>query len=568
MDIKAELNSLIVDSFGGQIRVGEIFWQHPALEKFGDYSTNLALLKKGGREMAIKISEAVKKSTLVTKVEIAEPGFVNVWLTDQVWLKNLDEVVRSGPEYGRNGSMLGSKIMVEYAHPNTHKEMHIGHMRTLITGEAVARILQKNGATVFRANYQGDIGPHVAKAIWGLQKLIVERGIDLDEAEKLSFSDRAHLLGEGYILGSREYETSKEEIDKLNKELYEKNVDKMDIYDRTRRWSLDYYKSFYDRFGTSFDRLFFESEVAQEGKRLVQENVGKVFERSDGAIIFDGEKYGLHKRVFLTKDGNPTYEGKEMALGYLQFKTFPFDRCIHVVANEQSGYFSVVIKAMEVMDKLFEGREFHLAMGMVNLVGRKMASRTGDILTVDSLIDEIKSMARELIKLDGVTDHEIGEISEAVALAAIKYSVLKTNPELNVAFDPKQSVSLDGSSGPYLQYTYARCRSVLAKAKMNLNQVDFGSYKEQLLPEERQVVCRIFRYKEVIEEAGAKLSPNVIAAYLHELASVFNNFYNQHSILTADKRSVIEFRLGITKAVSEVIKNGLDDLGIKTIDRM
>jgi arginyl-tRNA synthetase len=568
MDIKSILSQTIVDGLGGEIKAEEFFWEHPTLDKFGDYSTNIVLLKKGGSELAKRISEAVNKSELVSKAEIAGPGFVNVWLADKVWLDNLNEIIVRGARYGGTTILANSKIMVEYAHPNTHKEMHIGHMRTLITGESIARILQKNGATVFRANYQGDIGPHVAKAIWGTQKIVSERGLSWEDAGKIHYNQKAHLLGEGYVLGSKEYENSKDEIDKLNKDLYERKVDVMGVYNMTRQWSLDYYKSFYDRFGTKFDRLFFESEVAEQAKILVQENEGKVFERSDGAIIFDGEKYGLHKRVFLTKDDNPTYEGKEMALGYLQYKTFPFDRCIHVVANEQSGYFSVVIKALEMMDKLFAGKEYHLPMGMVNLVGRKMASRTGDILTVDSLIDEIKSMARGLIRFDGVMDHEIEEISEAVALAAIKYSVLKTNPELNVAFDPKQSVSLDGSSGPYLQYTYARCRSVLAKAKTDISQIDYSTYSQLLLPEERQVLSRLFRYREVVEEAGLKLSPNLIAGYLHDLASVFNNFYNQHSILAADNSGVIEFRLGLTEAVAQVIANGLDDLGIKTIDRM
>ncbi len=563
MELKRKLNEKIVGALNGEVASEEVKWEHPEREEFGDYSTNLALVKKGGKNLALKIAEILSGEPEIEKVSVEGPGFVNVYVKNSVWQENLAEIEKLGNDYGMGHTMSGEKIMVEYAHPNTHKELHVGHMRTLITGEALARIFEKNGASVFRANYQGDIGPHVAKAIWGTQKIMSERKLDWDKAEQIGLTEKAHLLGEGYILGSGEYEDNKQEIDKLNKDLYEKKKDVMGIYEQTRQWSLDYYKSFYDRLGTKFDRLFFESEVADRGLQLVKANVGKVFEVSDGAIIFNGEKHGLHKRVFVTSDGNPTYEGKEMGLAYLQHETFPFDRCIHVVANEQSGYFSVVIKALETMDKVFDGREVHLAMGMVNLVGRKMSSRTGEILTVGGLIEEIKAMTRDLIRKTDISAQEMEKISETVTLAAIKYSVLKSNPELNVAFDPKQSVNLEGSSGPYLQYTYARCRSVIAKADIPDTEV-----VEVLAVEEIRLMRWLARYPEVVHEAGVRMAPNLVATYLQELAARFNSFYNQHSILSADKKEIKNMRVRLTRSIAQVLSNGLGLLGIETLERM
>jgi arginyl-tRNA synthetase len=437
-------------------------------------------------------------------------------------------------------------------------------MRTLITGEAVSRILDFAGAKVFRANYQGDVGPHVAKAIWGTQRILGDRGMGWEEAEKLDDTQKAHLLGEGYVRGNVEYETNKTEIDILNTKIYNKDKEILPIYKQTRRWSLNYYDMFYTRFGVKFDKLYFESEMANEGKRIVLENIGKVFTKSEGAVIFEGEKHGLHTRVFITKDGNPTYEGKDMALARAQFAEFPFDTNVHVVANEQTGYFQVIIKALELLDNNFTGREYHLPMGMVNLIGKKMSSRTGEIMTVDGLLDEVKSTLP--VKVDDQN------IAEAITLGAVKYSVLKIHPTVNVAFDIKQSVSLEGNSGPYLQYTYARTCSVLAKSQIP-NPKSQANYNDQTTnpnpnSEELAILRWIYRFPEVVEEAAVRYAPNMVCAFLYELAGRFNTFYNQHSILSADNNDLIVFRLQLTKAVGQVLKNGLGILGIEALERM
>jgi arginyl-tRNA synthetase len=299
---------------------------------------------------------------------------------------------------------------------------------------------------------------------------------------------------------------------------------------------------------------------------LVKANVGRVFEESEGAIIFDGEKFGLHKRVFLTAAGTPTYEGKEMALAYRQFEDFSFDKNIHVVANEQVGYFQVVIKAIEMLDPKFVGREQHLSMGMIQLVGKKISSRTGVVLTVDGLLDEVKESVRPLIKSEGMNEREREEVAEKVTMAAVKYSVLKTDPTMNSQFDIKQSVSLEGNSGPYLLYTYARTRAVVRKSGEAVSSVQVGSDRE-LNPEEMSIIRHVYQFGEVVDEAAVRYSPNLVANYLYDLAQKYNSFYNKHTILGA-AADVKGFRLILTDAVGQVLKNGLKVLGIEVLERM
>jgi len=573
--IREEVENLIKQALAelklGDFKLEEIPLEHPENTEHGDYATSIAFVlakqvKENPQEIATRITEAVKskQSPMIEKVE-AVGGFVNFFVSKEYLLKELSEIAEKD-DYGKNQALKGKKIMVEYAHPNTHKEMHIGHMRTMITGESLARIFDTSGAKVFRANYQGDIGPHVAKAIWGTEKLLQERNMKWEEAESLTLAEKAHLLGEGYVKGNEQYEVSEDEIDALNIKLYEKNKDVMDVYARTRAWSLGYYDELYKRFDTKFDKLYFESEMAPSGKKIVEENTGKVFEKSEGAVIFDGEKYGLHKRVFITKYGIPTYEGKEMALAPQQYKDFPFDLNVHVVANEQAGYFQVVFRALESIDKKFEGKEFHLSMGMVNLVGAKMSSRKGVVIIVDELLEEVKSLLKKLITSEELDEKERKDVEEIGTIAAVKYSVLKIDPKSNVMFDMEKSVNLAGNSGPYLQYTFARCRSILRKSQVSI--FNFQNKYTDFSKEELDVLRLAYRFPEVVQEAAEKYSPSIICSYVFDLSQKYNAFYNSHRVLDAETEEVKEFRLLLTAATARLIENSLYLLGIKTLEKM
>jgi arginyl-tRNA synthetase len=592
----------------GQVGV-DVHLETPEIESHGDYSSNIVMqifaklktknlklktinqkMKTGKydspRKLAEDIVQKLKKDInlekCVSKIEVVNPGFINFFLAKTVLFEELRTVFNEKGKYGGSNLLKDKKIMVEYAHPNTHKDMHIGHMRTLIVGEAIARLLDFSGATVFRANYQGDIGPHVAKAIWGTQRLFEKEKISWGEAEKKSSVEKAHLLGSGYVLANKAYKENKAEIDVLNKKIYTKEPEAYKLYKKTRKWSLDYYDEFYERFGTKFDRLYFESETAQAGKQIVLRNIGKVFEKSEGAMIFDGEKYGLHKRVFVTRDGNPTYEGKDMALAPLQYSEFNFDKIVHVVGSDQKAYFEVVIKALELLYDYLKGKQYHLPMGMVSLVGAKMSSRTGVIVRVDELLSDVKKLIVPLVKKGGFEKKEEEEIAEMITMGAVKYSVLKSGATSPVKFDIKQSVSLEGNSGPYLQYTYARTQSVLRKAKQSHSgdQRSIESQRDPIvsrltrdsrmtLNDEEALLLRSFpHFSEVITTAAKNYSPNLLCNYLYDLAQKFNKFYNMHRIVDAksgrveEQESIREFRLTLTKATGTILKNGLRLLGI------
>jgi len=606
--IKKELEK-VLEKLG--LEDQEVQLEHPAQPEHGDYSANIAMAMFANLKFKIsnlKLSSPLELAKLIAKkweeiglpdfvqkIEVAPPGFLNIWLKIDYLSKQLEEVLKAKNDFGMSNILAGKKIMVEYAHPNTHKELHVGHMRTLITGEALARIFEAAGAEVFRANYQGDIGPHVAKSIWGTEKILKERKISWEEAEKMTLAEKAHLLGEGYVKGVAEYSENKEEIDRLNQKLYQKDPEVLPVYERTRRWSLEYYDMFYNRFYTKFDRLFFESEVADLGKKIVMANVGRIFQKSEGAVIFDGEKYGLHKRVFITDDGNPTYEAKEMGLAYEQYNAFPFDLNIHVVGADQTEYFKVVIKALELLDPKFEGKEFHLPMGMVNLVGKKMSSRTGEILRVDDLLDEVKNLLRPMITKEGISAGEKEKIAEVLTIASVKYSILRVGPKMEVAFDPKKSVNLEGDSGPYLEYTYARTQSVVRKFQISNSKFQKNSKFQipnsqkifNLNKEEVALLRTIYKFPEIVQEAAQKYAPNLICNFLYDLCQKFNLFYDKHRIIhnslfiiksgdrtkkALNKNGPSEeqsaFRLLLTVAVGQIIKNGLDLLGIKALERM
>ncbi len=581
MSSNIDPRSQIIRSIRGVINQEKITLETPEREEFGDYSTSAALklktqkLKTGGahdpRQIAEKIKEELAKDVdlmkVVEKIEVAGPGFINFRLKNDALFDNLIKIDSDPENYGKSSVLKGKKILVEFAHPNTHKELHIGHMRTLILGESLARIFSALLAEVFRANYQGDIGPHVAKAIWGTKKIMGKRGLTWEEAGKLTIYQKARLLGEGYVVGNKEYEGAKTEIDALNSKLYKKDPDVITEYETTRKWSLEYYGAFYKRFDVEFDRLYFETEVGDLGRQIVLKNIGKVFEESEGAVVFKGEKYGLHTRVFVTRDGNPTYEAKDMALAPMQFSDFPFDKNIHVVANEQKGYFEVVIKALELIDPKFKGREYHLPMGMVQLVGQKMSSRSGIIVAVDKLLDDVKKQINPLIS-EEIEDKD--KVAEMITIGAVKYSMLKVNPVSDVLFDVKESVSLEGNSGPYLQYTYARTRSVLAKAG---EQKD-GNYRDFIPNEEELSLMRtLIHFPEVVESAAVAQAPNLICNYLYDLAQKFNAFYNEYRIIDpkeekSDIQLTSRFRLSLTSAVSNILKSGLSLLGIQFPQRM
>ena len=584
----------------------------------GDYSTNVAMTAlrelrthnsmtkyKTPLEFAVAIKEKIirhqKPSKLgwLDRVEVVPPGFINVFLTEASLISRLQEVLKEKEHYGRLrvGSHRGGgkqKTMVEFADPNPFKEFHIGHLRNIALGEGFSRILEAIGHEVRRANYQGDVGMHVAKSIWGLREILSEKPDVLVAANNPRA--KAAVLGQAYARGAQAYEKSekdKQEIMELNRKIYAQDPTIAEEWREGRQISLDYFDTLYGRLGTTFWRFYFESEVAPIGKKIVFEHIkDKVFEESDGAVIYRGEKAGLHTRVFVAKEGYATYEAKDMGLAILKYKEYPYERSIIMTGNEQSEYFKVMLAALREIQPDLEAKTRHIPFGMVNLTTGKMSSRTGQVVTAEWLIDEAKKRIYIILQKSATkyTKVQQDEIAEKAAVAAVKYAMLKVGAASDIAFDLAKSVSFEGDSGPYLQYTYARAKSVLRKAGMDYSSSEASSpsregIKERsrlrsndndsvasLNSEERSVARSIGQFPDVVAAAAANFAPNTLCTYLFQLAQAFNLFYAKHTILgssdSSERSDQASLRLALTAATAQVLTNGLYLLGIETLEQM
>ena len=556
-------------------------------EAHGDYTTNVALrLSKqlGKSPMAVAAEIKEKYHTLykenqkvstnneqklalqaIERIEVAAPGFINVFLSEAALGTYISEVIKGGERYGTGTSLFreAKNILVEFAHPNTHKAFHIGHLRNITTGEAVVRLLEACGHTVTRANYQGDVGMHIAKCLYALLH-IPEIASQVEDVGSQDPHAKAEFLGRAYTAGStafEEDEEAKKKIGEINKKIYAKDAEVYDLYQKTREWSLEYFAQIYKRVGTHYDRYYFEGEVYEEGKALVLNGLKSgIFERSEGAVIFPGKKYGLHNRVFVTGEGNATYEAKEMGLGKLQFAEYNPDLVIHVVGPEQAGYFQVVFEALARMFPETKGKEYHLVYGWVKLKHGKMSSRSGNVVLGEWLLDEAKKEVQKIIDQNKTkyTKEQQNEITEAAAVAAVKYSFLKVSTTQEIAFDLAESVTFEGDSGPYLLYTHARAKSILRKA----GELSLESDSSVLNVEERAVARLLMYFPEIVAEAAHALSPSLLCSYLFELAQAFNLFYHKHQILESKSR------VRLTAAVAQVLLNGLTLLGIPVVNQM
>lgn len=536
--------------------------EHPADMAHGDYACNVAMVLAKGvgtapRPVAEQLAAALADQIeYVDRIEIAGPGFINFYLARDFFVGEISRANVEKEFWGRNDSWTGKKVLVEYTDPNPFKEIHIGHLFTNTVGESIARLFMMNGADTKRINYQGDVGLHVAHAIWGMKQL----GLSVED--NLTASD----LGKAYAFGATAYkkdEVAQSEIRALNKIIYERTDEEINtIYDKGRKISLDYFETVYKLIDTQFDEYFFESESGPKGKKLVLDNP-EVFVESKGAYIFEGEKYGLHTRVFLNKEGLPTYEAKELALAKMKEDRFgQYDWSVVSTANEVNEYFKVLKKAMSFIYPELEAKTEHVGHGTVRLTTGKMSSRTGDVIRALDFIDEVAAMAAAKMDEGGKVVPD-DALAKDVAIAAIKYATLRGSIKQDSIFDKEKSLSFEGNSGPYLQYTHARIGSVLEKAKQAGLVRDIKSAPETSYEIERL----IYQFPEVIEAALAERAPHKVVWYLTELAGAFNSFYGQEKIADATDPHA-PYKMMIAKAVQTTLKNGLWVLGIKAPERM
>lgn len=520
-------------------------------EQFGDYSTNIAMqlagqLGKTPRSVAEELATELQNVPDIENVSIAGPGFLNFKVKDKV----LFEAAQGSTTWQKINK--GKEILAEFGDPNPFKEMHIGHLYTAIIGDAIAGLLEATGARVQRLSYHGDVGLHVAKWLFGVHQ---ELGWDTEAASKA-----IHEKGIGYFyaLGAKAYEQdeqAKKEIEAINNQVYARDHEGIErMYRLGKNLSFDKFDEIFQLLGVEYKKRYLESDSAEEGMKFVKENIGKVFEQSDGAVVYKGEKAGLHTRVFINSRGLPTYETKDLGLAELKNKDFPASsQSVIITAHEQSEYFKVMLAALSEIDKELAAKTRHLPHGFVNLSSGKMSSRSGNVYAATDLLLEVKDMVHQ--------QYPASLVRKEVTFAAVKYAFLKHRLGSDLVFDIEESVSLEGNSGPYLQYAHARASSILAKAPSANTDITSPNLDDS----ERSMARKISEYPEVIEKAAVELMPHHIAIYLYELAQSFNRFYEKSRIIGDERQDI---RLNLTAAYQKVLQNGLGILNINAPERM
>ena len=558
-------------------------------EKFGHFSTSLAyeLAKKVGKkptdvaDILIKeIDEKTEIGIYFSKIENIN-GFINFYLTDEFLIETLQDQVHKN-FLGKGNYFENKKIMVEYTDPNPFKLFHIGHFMTNALGESVYRLIDNQGGKTINVCYQGDVGIHIAKTIYGLLHFIKEENYTLEDFLKFKTAKTIEEFGKAYVYGSKMYENEEERVKiqdlnnlifTISQELPEKQgvpiineyqkskffeFEKIrKIYEKGRQDSLDYFEEIYQRLGTSFQDYFFESVTGEIGTKIIKES--PLFKESDGAIIWNGKEIGHNVQVLINSFGIPTYGAKEIGLNLLKKEKYNPDLSIVCTAREQEFYFKDLIEIFKQLG--FSQETIHLAHGELRLTSGKMSSRTGEVITLDEIIDQIKEHI--IINFSSKKDQKFLEkISEKIAISSLKYLILKNSIGSNIIYDPEKITDLNGNTGSYLQYTYARCQSVLKKAGI----FNFKSYS-QLTNMERDILVNFLIFSEVTKKAALEYSPSTLATYLFETAKKFNHYYDQNKILD-ENEEIKEFRLFLCYINSYILKKGLTLLGMEPLEEL
>lgn len=535
-------------------------------------------LKNGDVSFFVKDKEIGNATFKIEKIShpyiekaVVVGRFVNFFFSPKYFVDSIKKINEDPDSFGKNKILDGQKVIIEFTDPNPFKPFHIGHLMSNSIGEAISRIAEWSGAEVTRANYQGDVGPHVAKAVWGMQKLGVgpqKKGLFSSLfGKKENLHDAIEQIGKAYVQGATAYEESEEskkEINEINKKIYDKSDSEIStLYDWGRKISLAHFEEIYVKLGTKFDKYFFESQTAPVGMFVAEELLAKgILVKSDGAVVFKGEEYGLHTRVFVNSQGLPTYETKELGLAKLKFDQVDFDKSIVITGSEQIDYYKVFLKVLEFADHRAANRTKHVAHGMMRFSEGKMSSRKGNVITGESLINDVEKLVEERLKDRELSDTQKKEIAEQVAVGAIKYSILKQSPGKDIIFDFDKSLSFEGDSGPYLQYTHARLNSLMEKSKVESIEPSLDR-PEKVGEVERLLV----KFPEVAVRAQNDLAPQLISTYLINLASAFNSYYAENKIIGDDK-DVSAYRIALAKSVKNVLGIGLHLLGISAPERM
>ncbi|MBR3433900.1 MAG: arginine--tRNA ligase [Bacteroidaceae bacterium] len=533
-----------------------------------------------GEQLVAKVPEVISKFNVIK-------GFLNLTINPAQWIELL-ESIQQNPTFGFTPVTEDSPlVMIEYSSPNTNKPLHLGHVRNNLLGWALANVMQANGNKVVKTNIVNDRGIHICKSMlawlkWGN-----------GETPESSGKKGDHLIGDYYVAFDKHYreevrqlmaqgmdeEQAKQEAP-LIKEAHEMLVkweqndpEVRALWRKMNEWVYAGFDETYKALGVSFDKIYYESNTYLEGKEKVEEGLQKGFfyRREDGSVWADLTKEGLDEKLLLRSDGTSVYMTQDIGTAKLRFQDYPIDKMIYVVGNEQNYHFQVLSILLDKLGFKWGKDLVHFSYGMVELPNGKMKSREGTVVDADDLIATMISDARQMSadkvnKLEGITEEEAQEIARIVGMGALKYFILKVDARKNMLFNPEESIDFNGNTGPFIQYTYARIRSILRKA----GDVDFSALARdtELSDKEISLIQHLQGFQAAVKQAGTDYNPSCIANYCYDLVKEYNQFYHDFSVLREEDEKKRQFRIALSAAVSQVIRNGMGLLGIEVPERM
>lgn len=579
-----------VEALYGPLAGEQLQIQKTRKEFEGDYTLVTFPLLRRSRKSPEATATEIGEYMTAHVPEIASfnviKGFLNLTLDGSFWAARFDEIARD-ESFGR-APATGRTVMIEYSSPNTNKPLHLGHIRNNLLGYSVARILEANGHKVIKANLVNDRGIHICKSM--LAWKLYGNG----ETPASSGMKGDHLVGKYYVEFDKHYKAQIKELigqgqsedeakknapiilqaQEMLRRWEAKDPEVYALWERMNGWVYEGFDVTYKALGVDFDKVYYESQTYLLGKSLVEEGLrkGVFYRRDDNSVWIDLTGDGLDEKLLLRGDGTSVYMTQDLGTAYRRFEEHKLDDMIYVVGNEQNYHFQVLKLVLKKLGyAAWSDHITHLSYGMVELPEGKMKSREGTVVDADDLIADMvetaREMSAELGKLDGCTPQEADAVSTMVGLGALKYFILKVDPKKTMLFDPRESIDFNGNTGPFIQYTHARIRSILRKADEAGIPVG-ASTSAELLPEEIALVRTLTDYLSVVKSAGDNFAPSIVGAYVYELAKQFNGYYHDHSILREERDAVRSMRLQLAQQVARVIRSGMSLLGIEVPERM
>ncbi len=579
-----------VDALYGPLGDEPLQIQKTRREFEGDYTlVTFPLLRRSRKSpeaTATEIGEYMQDNVPEIKSFNVVKGFLNLALSSMFWQERFAEIVAD--EHFGEAPATGRTVMIEYSSPNTNKPLHLGHVRNNLLGYSVAQILRANGHKVIKANLVNDRGIHICKSMLAWQ--LYGNG----ETPETSSMKGDHLVGKYYVEFDKHYKAQIKELmaqgqseddakknapillqaQEMLRKWEAKDPEIRALWERMNGWVYDGFDVTYKALGVDFDKVYYESQTYLLGKSLVEEGLrkGVFYRREDNSVWIDLREDGLDEKLLLRGDGTSVYMTQDLGTAFRRFEDNRLDDMIYVVGNEQNYHFQVlklVLKKLGYAD--WSDHITHLSYGMVELPDGKMKSREGTVVDADDLIADMVATAREMSaelgKLDGCSEAEADAVSTMVGLGALKYFILKVDPKKTMLFNPRESIDFNGNTGPFIQYTHARIRSMLRKAAEAGIELQ-GEVSAEYLPEEIVLVKTLTDYPATVAAAGENFAPSVIGAYVYELAKQFNGYYHDHSILREENAEIRRMRLQLAEQVARVIRRGMALLGIDVPERM